>query len=441
MSDPNSNESHTQTQPKIANSITIPVLSQPQPQGDALDEIIRRQAEASEAANEAYLARLEINEARRINRRRQAATEGPGGWTGQRELVMRNAATIEPQAVDWLWTGWIAKGFINIIAGETGAGKSTVLADVVARVTTGAAWPGEDCGRAPGQVLWLGSEDPPQLMTVPRLMAAKADLENVNFIEGAKMDGKALTVSLQDDFVSMSRALGMARERGQPISMIVIDPVTSYLSGGVLKKVDMNDAGQIRTVLEPWSVLSAGHNVAVVCVTHFAKDTNRAMLHRVLGSGAFTALARSTISITKLPDAAQNGDLHAKAMFQIKTNLPEQPEGGWRFTTMKTTVFGKANRPISATKVDWDELDSALTPESIIGLGKERGPVSQFAIEFPLWLKAQFASVPADQGFPISELKRRALTDGVATESTWEKHSAKFLDKKNVGGIWLCRPL
>jgi len=361
-----------------------------------------------------------------------------GEWTGgKRKFVFVNGATIKPKAVEWLWEGWIAKGFINIVAGETGAGKSSVIADVVSRITTGHPWPGEEEHRAPGQVVWLGSEDPLDLITVPRLMAVNANVEHVNFIQGAIRDGKALAVSLQDDFGSMMDALTMARDCGHPIDLVVIDPVTSYLSGGVLRKVDMNDAGQIRTVLEPWTKLASVYNVAIVCVTHFAKDTNRAMLHRVLGSGAFTALARSTISIAKLPDAAQNGDPWAKAMFQIKSNLPEQPEGGYRFSTRKTTVHDEDGRPITTTMVEWDELDGALKPENLIG--GERGPVSQYGITFPLWLKAQFVNLP-DSGLPVASLKQQAIDDLGISASWWERHSADYMEKRNIGGMWYCRP-
>ena len=68
--------------------------------------------------------------------------------TGPRELVIRDLSTVVMKSINWLWKGWIPQGYITIWAGETGAGKSTVLADVTARITTGAPWPGEqpnDC--------------------------------------------------------------------------------------------------------------------------------------------------------------------------------------------------------------------------------------------------------------------------------------------------------
>jgi len=384
--------------------------------------------------------KAEVEKAEKARRKTSERAAAGLPWKGnaERKLVIKNAATIEPAAVSWLWRGWIAKGFINIVAGETGAGKSTVLADIVARETTGAPWPGENERRRPGQVLWLGSEDPPALMTVPRLIASGANREHVNFIDGAQLNGSERSISLQEDLHSMADALDDARDQGDPISMIVIDPVTSYLSGGVLKKVDMNDAGQIRTVLEPWSKLASFYNVAVVCVTHFAKDTNRSMLHRVLGTGAFTALGRSTIAITTLPEPAQNGNRFAKAMFQIKMNLTEQPYGAWRFSTSITTVFNSKNEPIPATRVDWEELDSALTPQSMIG--NERGPVSQYGVVFPNWLRAQFVATPLTEGLMVADVKRRAIADGVATERWWNEHSQEYLEKRNVGGVWQCRP-
>lgn len=107
----------------------------------------------------------------------------------KRELVGRSLANIIMRAIDWLWEGWIPIGYLTIFAGETGAGKSTILGDVAARVSTGEPWPGEsnDQRRLPGRVLWLGSEDSTEEMTVPRLTACGADLANIVEITGASV--------------------------------------------------------------------------------------------------------------------------------------------------------------------------------------------------------------------------------------------------------------
>jgi hypothetical protein len=355
---------------------------------------------------------------------------------GPRELIGRDLSTVQMRAVDWLWTGWIPKGYITLLAGETGAGKSTVLADVTARVTTGAPWPGEHQTRQPGRVLWLGSEDSIEEMTKPRLVACGGNLKHVIEIQGVTQQGKRNTVSLQDDRDEIRGWLASARDEGLPFAMLVIDPVTSYLSGQKLRKVDLNDAGQLRTVLEPWLALAQEHNIAIVCVTHFAKDTTRSMLHRVLGSSAFTQTCRSLVAIV----SQENDGPHAKAMVQVKVNLPEHPGGSWKFSTVKVDVATdpRNNKPISATRPNWEELDSALTPQSMVG--NSRGPISKYEATFGMWLKAHFLGTPANPWQPIQQVKQAALLASLVTERWWNEHSGSYLEKRNVGGVWHCSP-
>lgn len=214
---------------------------------------------------------------------------------GRRELLIRSLADVSMRSIEWLWLGWIPRGYITVWAGETGAGKSTVLADIAARVTTGAPWPGEQptALREPSIVLWLGSEDGIEELTIPRLTACAAVLARVVEIQGVARDGKRDTFSMQDELRSVSDLLRAARNRGTPFSLLVIDPITSYLPGNRLRRVDLNDAGQLRMILEPWLAVAQENEIAIVCVTHFAKDTQRAMLHRVLGSSAFVQTCRS----------------------------------------------------------------------------------------------------------------------------------------------------
>jgi len=387
--------------------------------------------------------RLKQEEARteREKVKRGVVTNAP---TGPRQLVGRALGSVQPRSIDWLWTGWIPKGYITLLAGETGAGKSTVLADIMARMTTGAAWPGEptDLRRQPERVLWLGSEDSVEEMLVPRLMASGANLENVVEIQGVIQQGQRNTFSMQDDLEAVSGWLAYARDSdARPFAMLVIDPVTSYLPGQKLRKVDLNDAGHLRTVLEPWLVLAQEHRIAIVCVTHFAKDTSRAMLHRVLGSAAFAQTCRSLLAVVERPTAEDaEPEPHAKAMIQVKVNLPEHPGGAWKFSTVKVevTTDTATGKPIYATRPEWEELDAALTPQSAVG--KARGPVSKYEMPFGMWVKAYFAHRPAEEWLRVDMVKSAALAERVVSESWWEKHSHSFLDKRNDQGFWFCRP-
>ncbi len=367
-----------------------------------------------------------------------------GAPSGPRKLVGRPLGTVQPRAIQWLWTGWVPKGYITLLAGETGAGKTTVLADIVARVTTGAPWPGptgiNGQWRKPARVLWLGSEDGIEEMTVPRLMAGGANLDNVIEIQGAIQQGTRNTFSMQDDIESVSEWLTFAELEGNPFAMLVIDPVTSYLPGQKLRKVDMNDAGQLRTVLEPWLILAQKHRIAIVCVTHFAKDTTRAMLHRVLGSAAFAQTCRSLIAVIEPPatDDYEPGP-YEKAMLQVKVNLPEHPGGAWRFNTERIEVGTDAEygTPIPATRAVWDELDHTLTPKTAVG--PARGPKSKSELPFAIWVKAVFTTPGG--WLRVDHAMATAMRDGACpSESWWNKHSGEYLDKQNINGTWWCRP-
>jgi hypothetical protein len=303
-------------------------------------------------------------------------------------------------------------------------------------VTTGAAWPGDHELRVPGRVLWLGSEDGIEELTVPRLVACGANLFNVTEIQGVTQQGKRASFSMQDDLSTVRAWLKGAWECGAPFDMLVIDPVTSYLPGRKLKKVDLSDAGQLRSVLEPWLVLAQEHHLAIVCVTHFMKDTTRAMLHRVLGTAAFAQTCRSLCAVVARPDDG----MYAKTLVQVKVNLPEYPGGAWRFQTVKVQVAVDPTnqKPIHATRPEWETLDAAITPENLVG--GSRGPVSQYPVAFGIWLRAFFMATPPGKMADVSKVKAAAIAESIVTERWWNEHSGEFLYKRNEAGTWWCWP-
>jgi hypothetical protein len=371
--------------------------------------------------------------------RRQELKAGVLPDTGgePRQLIGRSMAEVQMRAIDWLWTGWIPRKYITLIVGESGAGKSTVLADIVARITTGSPWPGSTEQRPPSRVLWLGSEDGAEDMTKPRLMACGANPDRVIEIQGVKQGEGRATFSMQDDVGAVKYWLEFARKENDPFVMLVIDPITSYLPGRRLRKVDMNDTGQLRSILEPWFEVAQTYNLAIASVTHFNKDTTRSMLHRVTGSAVFAQTCRSLCAMV----AREDDGPFERAMVQVKVNLPEHPGGAWRFRTEKICLGEDPmnHNPINATRPAWDSLDTAITPSSL--MGGQRGPISDTPTSFGLWVRAHFMSTdPAHGGLRCEDVLATALSQKVCSKRWWNEHSGEFLEKKNVGGIYWCRP-
>jgi len=176
-----------------------------------------------------------------------------------------------------------------------------------------------------------------------------------------------------------------------------------------------------------------------VCVTHFAKDTARSMLHRVLGSAAFAQTCRSLCAVMEraATEDYEPGPFE-KLLMQVKVNLPDHPGGAWKFCTERVTVGNddRNGRPVVATRPDWDELDSGLKPTTVVG--RSRGPKSQQEPQFAMWLKALFVAYPGKEWVPLN-IVRDAAVPSLVSLSWWNKHSTDHIEKKNEGGNWLCR--
>jgi hypothetical protein len=178
-------------------------------------------------------------------------------------------------------------------------------------------------------------------------------------------------------------------------------------------------------------------SIAIVCVTHFAKDTSRSMLHRVMASAAFVQTCRSLCAVVSRPDEGP----WSKALLQVKMNLPDHPGGGWRFVTERVEVGAdrRNGRPIHATRPDWDALDPYLTPDNAVGKATG-GPTSQYLFLFIQFLRECFRNAPPDGYLPITQVKAAALAAGAISESWWRDHSGDYLDKQNRGGTFYCKP-
>jgi len=92
---------------------------------------------------------------------------------------------------EWAWEARVLLGYLNLLVGDEGVGKGTILAYLAARWTRGDL-PGDLKGK-PTNVLIVGDEDGFNGVWVPRLEAAGADLERIRDLP-ADEDGEGLTL-------------------------------------------------------------------------------------------------------------------------------------------------------------------------------------------------------------------------------------------------------
>ena len=99
------------------------------------------------------------------------------------EVETLNLGEVQTESVDWLVPGLIARGEMSTMGADGGTGKGIYYSQLIAAVTTGKKndfFP--DPPKAPGKVLILSGEDDPRKVLRPRLLAAGADLSNVEVV-------------------------------------------------------------------------------------------------------------------------------------------------------------------------------------------------------------------------------------------------------------------
>jgi putative DNA primase/helicase len=313
-------------------------------------------------------------------------------------LIARRASGIEPEKVDWLWPGRLARGKHASFAGEPGTGKSQLSVAIVAAVTVGGEWPcGE--GRAPcGNVIILSAEDGAADTIVPRLIAVGADRDRVHLVSAVRNpDGKGQrTFNLQTDIALLERKIA---ELGDVV-LVVVDPVSSYLG-----KTDSHKNSEVRGVLEPLSEMAGRTRVGVLTITHFSKtgapNTTKA-LHRFIGSIAFTGAPRTAFAVIEDADSAGRYFL-----LHAKNNLAAPPRGlAYR---LEQTIVGDG---IVASRVAWESEPVSITANQALAAEAAGGDRSarQEAEEF---LRGALAGGP----MPAKEVQRMATEHGISPKT------------------------
>ena len=254
------------------------------------------------------------------------------------EVVGISYADIRIESIEWLWEGKIPLGQISMLVSDPGVGKSTLSLLWAAHVSQGRPWPdGADC---PIGTTWLiTTEDHPNAIIKPRLVAAGAELEKVMCFKGLE---KGVPFDLKTRGIDTFEQMW---QRDKDLKMIVMDPVASYMGD-----IDSHNNSDVRAVLDPIADWAAKRGVAILMIHHLNKNENYSPIHRAMGSTAFVAIARMVWSIKK--DAA---DPDLRIMSLVKGNIAEtSSKMGFRMESVIVPGF-ENECPIETSKINWDK--------------------------------------------------------------------------------------
>jgi hypothetical protein len=216
---------------------------------------------------------------------------------------------VRPKSVSWLWHGWIPQAKISVLDGDPDLGKSTVLTDLAARVSTNGRMPDGSQG-ATGAVILLSAEDDAEDTIVPRLNAAGADLSRIEIIED--VGGHPLLIP--EHLFAIEERIKVRQAK-----LLIIDPLMAFLQG------DSCSDQEVRRALYPVKQMAQRTGCAVVHQRHLNKSSGTKAIYRGGGSIGIIAAARAGMLIAPDPDNPRY-----RVLAQTKRNLA-QPQPSLRF--------------------------------------------------------------------------------------------------------------
>ena len=334
-------------------------------------------------------------------------------YTGARHVTLQSAADITPEAINWLWNGWLAAGKFHILGGAPGTGKTTLAIALAATVSSAGRWPDGTKAEAGNVLIWSGEDDPANTL-VPRLIASGANLGRIRFVTGTEGSGGNLPFDPAKDMTGLR---DVAQSWGN-VRLLIVDPVVSAVAGDSHKNADT------RRSLQPLVDLGAALKCAVIGITHFSKGTaGRDPTERITGSIAFAALARVVMIAAKKEqvEAGKPSRMLARSKSNIgpdeggfaydlrQIELPQHPGVFTSHVVWGTAIEGTAREMLASADAS-DDADDGSLGEACEFLKDllANGPVSSKAVK----------AAASDAGIAYATVRRAKKQAGVVAEKT-----------------------
>lgn len=224
---------------------------------------------------------------------------------------------VPPERIAWLWPSRIPLGKLTILDGTANVGKSTLLLDIAARVTTGRPMP-LDTGPAleVGNVLLMTAEDSLGDTVRQRFRAAEGDASRLIVWQG-RLEKDEKGTDILNAYLSLgehTRELeAVINETGA--SLVIVDVLMAYLG-----QANSYKDQEVRALLAPIQQIAERTGCAIVAIRHPGKDKNRNAIDSGGGSGGITNAARSVLRADIHPD-----DPETRVLAAVKMNIATKP--------------------------------------------------------------------------------------------------------------------
>ena len=317
-------------------------------------------------------------------------------------LKLINMEQVEVEKIDWLLYPFIPFGKVTIVQGDPGEGKTTMVLQIIAKLTKGeGVLPVDEntetkekiTATEPVNVIYQTAEDGLGDTIKPRLLAAGADCSRVLVIDDNEQALTMMDARLEEAIIQTKARL------------VVLDPIQGFL--GV--DVDMHRANEIRPLMKRMSVLAEKHHCAIVLIGHMNKNSNGKSSYRGLGSIDFQAAARSVLIVGRVKD-----DPEIRVVCHVKSSLA--PEGkSIALRLDKETGF----KWIGEYDISADDLLS----------GDSRGRKGREAKEFLI-------EILSDGAMEQAKIAEEAEHRGIKSKTMWNAKKELKVESVKIGSQW-----
>ena len=318
-------------------------------------------------------------------------------------LKLINMEQVEVEKIDWLLYPFIPFGKVTIVQGDPGEGKTTMVLQIIAKLTKGQAVLPSDSDESaleektmdlePVNVIYQTAEDGLGDTIKPRLLSAGADCSRVMVIDDNDQALTMMDARLEEAIIKTKARL------------VVLDPIQGFLGAAV----DMHRANKIRPLMKRIAVLAEKYHCAIILIGHMNKNSNGKSSYRGLGSIDFQAAARSVLIVGRIKDEPE-----IRVVCHVKSSLA--PEG-------KSIAF----RLDKDTGFEWiGEYD--ISADDLLS-GENRGQKIRSAKEF---LKEVLASGSVAQ----TKVAEEAESRGIKKKTLWNAKKELEIDSVKIGNQW-----
>ena len=256
--------------------------------------------------------------------------------------LLVSLSDVEEKEAEWLVWEYMPKGQIGVLAGDGGAGKTTIWCGLAAAVSNGikvffeAENPNENpfVDRGPQKVIFFSSEDSLEYTLKARLRKDGANLNNI------------YSVSLKDERFSQikfnSPILKDLIKEVKP-ALVIFDPIQAFIP----PDIQMGQRNAMRNCLNPLIGLGEEYGTTFLIIVHTNKRQGVYGRNRIADSADVWDIARSVLitGVTKdnvryiSQEKSNYGEPGKTALYTIEDGIAVFKESYYYYIAHRTYVF------------------------------------------------------------------------------------------------------